>query len=79
MNVCPNPEQAIEPEGTRYEIRVCGVLDEKWAFYFSPFLLAAGEKETILTGYARDQAELFGILLKLRDLGILLLSVRTLT
>jgi hypothetical protein len=58
-----------------YEIRIGTVLDEKWGTYFSPFNLIPGQAETILTGVAHDQAELFGILLKIRDLGLQLVSV----
>jgi hypothetical protein len=58
-----------------YEICVRGVLDEKWAAYFMPFILSARENETLLTGKAHDQAELFGVLLKIRDLGLWLVSV----
>jgi hypothetical protein len=57
------------------EIRVGEVLDEKWAAFFAPFTLTAGSEETILTGCVHDQAELFGILLKIRDLGLRLVSV----
>lgn len=46
------------------------VLDEKWAAYFAPFTLTAETNETILRGMAHDQAELFGTLLKIRDLGL---------
>ena len=60
---------------TAYEIRVGTVLDGKWETYFSPFKLIPGQAETILTGVAHDQAELFGILLKVRDLGLQLVSV----
>jgi hypothetical protein len=63
------------PEETTYEIRLRDMLDEKWAAYFTPFELAAGTEETILTGVAHDQAELFGVLLKIRDLGLRLVSV----
>jgi phosphopantothenoylcysteine synthetase/decarboxylase len=58
-----------------YEIRIGTVLDGKWGAYFSPFMLILGQSETILTGVAHDQAELFGILLKIRDLGLELVSV----
>ena len=37
--------------------------------------LTVGADETILTGTAHDQAELFGVLLKIRDLGLKLVSV----
>jgi hypothetical protein len=60
---------------TIYEIRVRDVLDEKWLVYFAPFTLTFGAKETILTGVAHDQAELFGVLLKIRDLGLRLVAV----
>jgi hypothetical protein len=76
VNTLPNPDWVSEKEGAFYEIRVNGVLDQKWASYFLPFRIAQGEGETVLTGTARDQAELFGILLKLRDMGIPLLSIR---
>ncbi len=63
------------PGESLYEIRVRNVLDEKWAAYFAPFTLTAGENESTLTGTAHDQAELFGVLLKIRDLGLCLVSV----
>lgn len=62
-------------ETIEYEIRVRDVLDEKWAAYFAPFTLTAETNETILRGVAHDQAELFGTLLKIRDLGLTLVSV----
>lgn len=63
------------PEPTIYEIRVRAVLDEKWAAYFAPLTLSAGAEETVLTGLIHDQAELFGVLLKIRDFGLHLVSV----
>ncbi len=51
------------------------VLDEKWTAYFAPFTLGSGNDETILRGPVHDQAELFGILLKIRDLGLKLAAV----
>lgn len=62
-------------ESANYEIRVREVLDEKWAAYFEPFTLEFGSDETILRGAVHDQAELFGVLLKIRDLGLKLVSV----
>ena len=64
-------------ESTGYEIRVSGVLDKKWTNYFSPFMLELGTEQTILCGTVHDQAELFGILLKIRDLGLKLISVNS--
>ncbi len=60
---------------TIWEVRVREVLDDKWASYFSPFTLTAGTDGTLLTGTVHDQAELFGILLKIRDLGLSLFSI----
>jgi phosphopantothenoylcysteine synthetase/decarboxylase len=58
-----------------YEIRVQDVLDEKWKDHFNPFRLTLRENETLISGFARDQAELFGVLLKIRDAGLTLLSI----
>jgi len=58
-----------------YEIHVQEVLDPKWAIYFSPFQLSACEGKTVLIGPASDQAELFGVLLKIRDSGLQLVAV----
>ncbi len=63
---------------TVYEIRVRDVLDEKWASYFAPFEMAPGTDETALTGPVQDQAELFGILIKISNLGLRLVSVNPL-
>lgn len=59
-----------------YEIRIKEALDEKWAAYFAPYTLTDGTDETILTGLVHDQVELFGILLRIRDLGLKLVSVK---
>ena len=59
-----------------YEIRVKGHLDQRhveWLEGFSVELQPNGE--TILTGPVADQSALFGLLLRIRDLGIPLLSV----
>ena len=61
-----------------YEIRVREVLDEKWAAYFAPFEMTAGADETILRGPVQDQAELFGVLMKISNLGLGLVSVNSL-
>ena len=63
---------------TCYEIRVHEMLDEKWAAYFAPFSLVVEPEQTILSGIVHDQAELFGALIKIRDLGLKLVSVNPL-
>ncbi len=59
-----------------YQIKVRGHLDqrhEEWLEGFSMKFNPSGE--TILTGPVADQAALYGLLLRIRDLGIPLLSV----
>lgn len=60
-----------------YEIHVQGHLDERWFHRFEglAITLTAGG-ETIITGAIVDQAALYGILNRIRDLGLDLLSVQ---
>jgi hypothetical protein len=60
----------------RAEIRIEGHLDEKWAEWFDGFDFTYTETgETILTGSVVDQAGLYGLIAKLRDLGVKLKAV----
>jgi hypothetical protein len=59
-----------------YQIRVKGVLDEKWSDWFDGLTITWQDDETLLTGPVRDQAALHGLLAKVRDLGLPLLSVK---
>ena len=60
-----------------YEIRVKGILDSKWADWFDGFTIAPQpDGDTVLTGRVADQAALHGLLSKVRDLGLPLLSVK---
>jgi len=69
-------EPAHPPE---YEIRIRGHLAPHWATWFDTMVITTEPNgETILTGEVIDQAALHGLLRKLRDLGLPLLSVRTL-
>jgi hypothetical protein len=58
----------------RYEIRLEGLLDDGWTDWFDA-LVREGEGVTLLVCSVSDQAALFGILRKVRDLGVPLLSV----
>ena len=63
-----------EPE--RYEIRLKGHLDDRWADWFGGLTLTLKDNgDTLLTGPVIDQAALHGLLRKVRDLGMPLLSV----
>ena len=62
--------------GDWYEIRVQGRLDDRWAAWFDGLKLSrTDDGTTVLRGPVTDQAGLHGLLHKLRDLGIPLLSV----
>jgi len=62
----------------RVEIRVEGHLDQTWAEWLDGFAIAHSEQdETVLTGKVKDQAALYGLIAKLRDLGVKLVSVNS--
>ncbi len=61
---------------SRYEIRVKGILDERWTAWFEGLRIAAAGEDTVITGAVADQAALHGLLTKIRDLGLFLISVR---
>ena len=60
----------------RVEIRVKGRIDAHWTEWFEGFEIAyPNQDETTLSGPIRDQTALYGMLTKLRDLGLDLVSV----
>ena len=60
----------------RYEIRVKGRLDTRWAAWFDGLTLTHdSDGTTIIHGPVADQAALHGLLQKIRDLGLPLISV----
>jgi hypothetical protein len=60
----------------QYEIRVTGHLDPRWAAWFDGLsLTTVDDGTTVIRGTIVDQAALHGVLQKLRDLGIPLMSV----
>lgn len=61
-----------------YEVRIQGRLDERWACWFDGMTVEPGaDGVTVLHGPVADQAALHGLLGRLRDLGLPLLSVAT--
>ena len=59
-----------------YEIRIKGHLDTRWADWFEGLTITALDNgETLLTGMVVDQAALHGLLRKVRDVAMPLLSV----
>ena len=68
------------PNETRYEIRVGGHLGQRWTAWFEEMEITKafdqnGFPITNLTGTIVDQSELHGILAKIRDIGIPIISV----
>jgi hypothetical protein len=64
-------------EPGRYEIRVRGHLDGRWADWFEGLTFThESDGTTLLEGPLIDQAALHGVLNKIRDLGLPMISVR---
>lgn len=74
-----NPGNAKTEALPIYEIRVRGELGEQWAEWF-PGLAVTTETngDTLLTGPVADQAALYGLLKKVRNVGLPLVSVNRL-
>ena len=75
MSKLPDPEaRASQPQV--YEIRIVGHLGQQWTVWFEGLTVTQADNGvTLLTGPVVDQAALHGLLKKVRDLGITLLSV----
>lgn len=62
----------------RVEIRLHSHLDDDWARWLDGFTVTHAEPdETVLVGKVKDQAALYGLIAKLRDLGVSLIAVNT--
>jgi hypothetical protein len=69
----PTPDR---PEAGRYEIRLTGRLDAHWATWFDGLTVSQeSDGTTVLSGRIADQAALHGVLQRVRDLGLPLVSV----
>jgi hypothetical protein len=58
-----------------YQIRLKGALDSSWSEWFGGFTITLQGDETILIGIVRDQSALHGILAKINDLGLSIVSL----
>ncbi len=67
-------------EGGQYEIRIHGHLDDRWTGWFEGMTLTHEQNgDTLISGQVIDQAALFGLLRKVRDTGMQLVSVNRIT
>ena len=63
-------------ETQTYEIRIQGHLDGRWSAWFDGMeLVAEADGSTLIRGRVADQAALHGLIQKVRDLGLPLLTV----
>jgi hypothetical protein len=71
----PKP-QFDSPQPVFYKIRIKGELDSQWTDWFEGLSITLDDNgDTLISGPVIDQAALHGILKKVRDLGIPLVSV----
>lgn len=74
INPKTDPDKAM-----LYQIRIEGCLGRQWAEWFGGLSITPQENgDTLITGSVVDQAALFGLLRKVRDLGMPLISVKRL-
>ncbi|MGZ3356151.1 MAG: hypothetical protein ACXVBO_15025 [Isosphaeraceae bacterium] len=67
--------QAEPSQPTAFQIRIAGQLDSKWADWFEGLTITLDGGDTLITGPVVDQAALHGLLKRVRDLGMPLVSV----
>ena len=72
----PRGSRDDRPNDGRYEIRLTGHLETRWAAWFDGMTLThERDGSTVLSGPVVDQAALHGLLQKVRDIGLPLVSV----
>ena len=66
-----------EVDRTFYEIRVKGYLDARWNEMFDGMTIAWRNNVTTISGVVPDQAALHGLLARVRDYGLVLISIES--
>ena len=61
---------------SHYQIKLKEHLDDKWSDWFEDMTISSDREATTLTGQIADQSALYGLLLRIRDLNLSLLSVK---
>jgi len=78
----PTQKLNARPSQANYEIKVLGHLDSLWEQWFEGMTLATIENGesglacTLISGFVADQAALHGLLTRIRDLNLTLVSIR---
>lgn len=67
--------QADPSRPMAYQIRIAGQLDSRWADWFEDLTITLDGGDSLITGPVVDQAALHGLLKRVRDLGMPLISV----
>jgi hypothetical protein len=67
--------QADSSQPMAYQIRITGQLGSRWADWFEGLTITLDGGDTLITGPVVDQAALHGLLKRVRDLGMPLVSV----
>jgi hypothetical protein len=76
--VMPDERKQIHssPDTANYQIRIEGHLGQRWAEWFDGMSITPeADGNTLLAGSLPDQAALHGLLKKMRDMGITLVSI----
>lgn len=74
----PNEDDSEQGQHKVYEIRLQGHLNHRWMDWFEGLVITLEEDgSTLLTGPVVDQAALHGLLKKVRDLGMVMISVNS--
>ena len=66
-----------EIDRTFYEIQVKGSLDARWNELFEGMTIAWKNNVTTISGMVADQAALHGLLARVRDYGLVLISIKS--
>ena len=66
-----------ELDQTFYEIQVKGYLDTRWTELFDGMSIACQDNVTTISGMVADQAALHGLLARVRDYGLTLVSIKS--
>jgi hypothetical protein len=62
-------------DSAHYQIKVKGILGKRWCDWFEGMTIKSKDGVTNITGIVADQAALHGVLVRIRDLGLTLISV----